>query len=41
MVRLVWALRGMRKGFEKGSYPLYREEEDATHILLKFMETMK
>jgi hypothetical protein len=31
----------MRKGFEKDRCPLYREEEDALHILLKCSETGK
>jgi hypothetical protein len=28
----------MRKGFEKGRCPLYRDEEDVLHILLKCLE---
>jgi hypothetical protein len=31
----------MRKGFEKGRYPLCIEDEDAVHILLKCSETRK
>jgi hypothetical protein len=37
----IWKLRGMRKGFEKGRCPLCSEDEDATHILLKCLETRK
>jgi hypothetical protein len=28
----IWKLRGMRKGFEKGRYPLCSEEKDPIHI---------
>jgi hypothetical protein len=30
----VWKLRGIRRGWEKGTYPLCRGNEDAKHILL-------
>jgi hypothetical protein len=29
----IWKLRGMRKEFEKGRFPLCSEDEDAVHIL--------
>jgi hypothetical protein len=31
----------MRKGFQKGRYPLCSKDEDAIHILLKCSETRK
>jgi hypothetical protein len=37
----VWKLREMRKGFDIGRYPLYSEDEDVVHIILKCSETMK
>jgi hypothetical protein len=37
----IWRLRGMRKGSEKGRWPLCSEEEDPIHILLKCSETRK
>jgi hypothetical protein len=37
----IWKLRGTRKGFAKGRYPLCSEDEDAIQTLLKFSETMK
>jgi hypothetical protein len=37
----IWKLRGMRKKFEKGRYPLCSEDKDAIHILLKCSETRK
>jgi hypothetical protein len=37
----IWKLREIRRGFEKGRYPLCLWEEDAKHILLKCSETKK
>jgi hypothetical protein len=37
----IWKLRGIRRGFGRGRCPLYLEEEDAKHILLKCSETKK
>jgi hypothetical protein len=37
----IWILRGIRRGFERGSCPLYLGEEDAKHLLLKCSETKK
>jgi hypothetical protein len=37
----IWKLRGIRRGFDRGSYPLCLGEEDAEHILLKYPETKK
>jgi hypothetical protein len=37
----IWKLRGMRKGLEIGRCPLCNGEEDAIHILLKFLETRR
>jgi hypothetical protein len=34
-------MTGIRRVFEKGRFPLHREEEDVTHILLKYSETTK
>jgi hypothetical protein len=31
----------MKKGFERGRCPLFREEDDALHILLECLETRK
>jgi hypothetical protein len=36
-----WKLRGIRRGFDRGSCPLCLGQEDAKHILLKFPETKK
>jgi hypothetical protein len=38
---MIWKLRGMRKGFQKGRCPVCSEDEDAVHILLKCSETRK
>jgi hypothetical protein len=35
----VWKLRGIKRGWEKGTCPLYRDNEDAKHILLSCPET--
>jgi hypothetical protein len=32
----IWKLRKTRKGSENGRCPLYNEEEEAVHILLKW-----
>jgi len=32
-------LRGLRRGSERGSYPLYRQEGNSIHILLKGRKT--
>jgi hypothetical protein len=37
----VWKLRGIRRGWEKGTCPLCRGNEDAKHILLSCPETKK
>jgi hypothetical protein len=37
----VWKLRGIRRGWEKGTCPLCRGNEDAKHVLLSCPETKK
>jgi hypothetical protein len=37
----VWKLRGIRRGWEKGTCPLCRDNVDAKHILLSCPETKK
>jgi hypothetical protein len=41
MKAVVWKLRGIRRGWEKGTYPLCRDNEDAKHIPLSCPETKK
>jgi hypothetical protein len=35
----IWKLRGLKRGIDKGSCPLYLGKEDAKHILLRCQET--
>jgi hypothetical protein len=35
----VWKLRGIKRGWEKGTCPLYMGNEDVNHILLSCQET--
>jgi hypothetical protein len=41
MKAAVWKLRGIRRGWEKETYPLCRGNEDVKHILLSCPETKK
>jgi hypothetical protein len=34
----IWKLRGIRRGFERGRFPLCLGEEDAKYIVLKCSE---
>jgi hypothetical protein len=37
----IWKLRGMRKGAEKGRFPVCGQQEYALHVLLNSSETRK